>query len=360
MIKLILQKNIFFNLIKTVIHKLKRCNFLLQKTIKIVFRRTNTIFLFGSPFHCNMGDQAQTYCICEWFQHYYPNYKFYIFRLTESSNFLIHLVRKTIRKKDLIVFHSGYHLTDLYHEQDVYCKIVKLFPDFPIIVFPQTINYLNPDNLITTAKIFNNHKNILLMCRDEKSYETAKKNFCNCRLLLYPDIVTSLIGTKHYTHKKEGILFCMRNDIEAFYTKEEINKLANRFKNITIKRTDTTLPIDIKKIYRERKEILEQIFDEYSRYRLVITDRYHGTIFSLVANTPVIVISSTDHKLSSGVKWFPNEFSHFIKFANNLDEAYNLAISMLNDNNESQILPAYFKLNYYDKLQEYINKLINE
>lgn len=342
------------------IKKLQYYKFILQKFIKIIFRQGNTIFLFGSPFHSNMGDQAQTYCICKWFQQYYPNYNFYIFRYTESYNFLIKLIRKTIRRKDLIVFHSGYHLTDLYREQDVYCQIVKLFPDFPIIIFPQTINYLHSINLTATAKIFNSHKNILLMCRDEKSYDTAKKYFYNCKLLLYPDIVTSLIGTKHYSHKREGILFCMRNDVEAFYTKEEINKLATRFNNIKINRTDTTLPIDAKIIYKKREDILEKIFDEYSQYKLVITDRYHGTIFSLIANTPVIVISSTDHKLSSGVKWFPTEFSHFVEFANNLDEAYSLATSILNDNNTRQTLPAYFKLNYYDKLQEHINKIINE
>lgn len=64
-----------------------------------------------------------------------------------------------------------------------------------------------------------------------------------------------------------------------------------------------------------------------SHYRLVITDRYHGAIFSQIVSTPTIVLSSADHKLSSGVKWFPKEqFTNYIAYANDLDEAYQLAI----------------------------------
>lgn len=307
-----------------------------------------------------MGDQAQTYCIYKWYKINFPNYDIYTFRLTETYPILLKLVRKTIKKDDMLVFHSGYHLTDLYHEQDVYCNVVKLFRDYPIVIFPQTINYIKKDNLIKTASIFNAHKRILLMCRDEHSYQTALKYFSECKLLLYPDIVTSLIGTKNYKTHREGILFCMRNDKEVYYTKDEINSLKSRFKNIKIHQTDTTLNISVKKIYNNREEILEEIFTEYSKYKLLITDRYHGTIFSLIANTPVIVLTSSDHKLSSGVKWFSKEFSSFVHFANNLDEAYNIAYSIINNNDIEYKLPAYFKEKYYDKLKEHINFMINK
>ena len=249
-------------------------------------------------------------------------------------------------------------MTDLYHEQDVYCRVAQLFQDFPIIIFPQTVNYVHTTNLIKTANIFNKHGRILLMCRDEFSYKIAEQYFINCRLLLYPDIVTSLIGTKTFTNNREGILFCMRNDKEAFYTHHDIQKLQDKFVNINIQQTDTTLPIKVKTIYKNREKILYDIFEEYSKYKLIITDRYHGTIFSLIAGTPVIVLSSSDHKLSSGIKWFPKEFDQYIQFAQNLDDAYNLAKKTL-DNKFEHILPAYFKTNYYDKLNSIIKPLLN-
>jgi len=349
------------NLTKRAFNKFLYYKFIAKKSLQILFRNKKTVFLFGSPFHSNMGDQAQTFCIYKWLQHNYPNHKIYTFRLTESFPILLSLLRLTIRKEDILICHSGYHLTDLYHEQDIYCKIIQEFPDFPIIIFPQTINYQRKTNLLNTAKIFNSHPKILLMCRDEHSYETAQKFFTHCKLLLYPDIVTSLIGTKQYKNKREGILFCMRNDIEAFYSPKEIQLLKDSFKNVKIEQTDTTLDIDVKEIYKNREKILNNIFEQYSKYKLVITDRYHGTIFSLIANTPVIVISSADHKLISGVKWFPESFKQYVQFANNLSEAHTLANKLLQDNSFNYELPSYFKEKYYDNLNDQINKLfINE
>lgn len=78
-----------------------------------------------------------------------------------------------------------------------------------------------------------------------------------------------------------------------------------------------------------------------------MTDRYHGTIFSLVANTPVVVISSADHKLSSGVEWFPKEyFSDSIFYAKDLSEVTNL-VNKIIDSPVAIQNPAYFKNKYY-------------
>ena len=91
-------------------------------------------------------------------------------------------------------------------------------------------------------------------------------------------------------------------------------------------------------------------WEKYSKYKLVITDRYHGTIFSLIAGTPVIVLSSADHKLSSGVKWFPIEiFGDYVSYASSLDDAFEKANKMLATPHTHQ-LPPYFQENYYSKL----------
>ena len=90
------------------------------------------------------------------------------------------------------------------------------------------------------------------------------------------------------------------------------------------------------------------ILQQFAKYQVVITDRYHGTIFSQIVNTPVIVISSTDHKLSSGVKWFPQEkFSDNISVAKDLNEAYEKAVDILKRNGAVKKNPAWFKENYF-------------
>lgn len=326
------------------------CTAFLYLYYMLVVRKKKMIFLFGSPAHSNMGDQAQSFCIQKWTKENYPEYGLLFFRLPETYNSLLKVLRRTIRKDDKIICHSGYHMTDLYHEQDVYCKLAQLFPERPIWIFPQTVFYKDEMNLKKTADIMNHHGKVTLMARDEISYATAQKYFGGCRLLLYPDIVTSLIGTKSFSNKREGVLFCVRNDIEAFYKKEDIQELKNRFKGVHIEETDTTLKMPYREIIKNRERVLNQVLDYYSRFNVIITDRYHGTIFSLIAGTPVVVLKTSDHKLSSGVKWFPEEFKDYVTFANSLDEAYEKAVSMMKKDLTHQ-LPPYFKENYYDKLK---------
>lgn len=316
-------------------------------------RNKKMVFLFGSPFHPNMGDQAQTYCILSWFKQNYPEYGVLIHRLTTMNHWQYFFLKHTIRTDDFIVCHSGYHLTNLYHEQDVYFRIIKQHPNHKVFILPQTVNYMSDEAMKHAEEVLNGHKDLTIFCRDEHSFTTAKKHFANCKLYLYPDIVTSLIGTKSFKHKRDGILFCMRNDKESFYKEDQINFLKKRFYGQKIGHTDTTLlQYDMPYIYGHREEILNEIFNEYSQYKVIITDRYHGTIFSQIAGTPVVVVSSTDHKLCSGVKWFPKEiFGDYITFAKDLDEAYEKTINILNNYDKyTHQLPPYFKEKYYDKL----------
>lgn len=325
-----------------------------------IFRKDNKAFLFGSPEHSNMGDQAQTYCICDWIGRNYPGYRVVVFPVRCVRLRLLKLVKRCITASDLIFIHSGYHITDLYMVVEGYYEVIHMFPKHRIVVFPQTINFISDvKKQEFVSGVFNAHGNITLLCRDELSYTKAQIWFSGCKLLLYPDIVTSLIGEKRYENKRNGILFCTRNDIEAFYTKVQLEGLAQKLSGYAepVDWTDTTLPLSFEYIKKNRQRILYQIFEEYSRYRLIITDRYHGTIFSLVAGTPVIVLASTDHKLSSGVKWFPESYRSYVIFAKDLDEAYSKAVDILAMKSRlNYSLSDYFKVNYYDILK---NKLEN-
>ncbi len=59
--------------------------------------------------------------------------------------------------------------------------------------------------------------------------------------------------------------------------------------------------------------------------KLIITDRYHGTILSLVAGTPVIVIKTTDHKVTTGAEWFRGVYDDYVYLAESLQQAYDIA-----------------------------------
>ena len=308
-------------------------------------------YIFGAPLQRNMGDQAQSYCIEKWIIENYPEHKIHIIVIPHTTDKIIKIIKRLLSINDLIFFHSGYHLTDLYSVRYIYCKCIREFKDHKIMAFPQTVNFYDIEKLKETAQIYSSHPNMTLLCRDEKSFSIAQKYFKVKRLLLFPDIVTTLIGCYNYQSYRDGVLFCIRNDIEAFYKKNEIDSIKNKFTCRT-EITDTTIETNPIRIVRNRKKIIEDIIKYFSSFKVIITDRYHGTIFSLVSNTPVIVISSTDHKLSSGVKWFPKDiFGNYIYYANNLDEAYNLALKKINEESSNILLPQYFKDNYYSNLK---------
>jgi exopolysaccharide biosynthesis predicted pyruvyltransferase EpsI len=239
--------------------------------------------------------------------------------------------------------------------------ILKNFPHNKIVVFPQTVNYSSKKQQTLTSEAYNSHGNIIFLARDKVSLSKANKLFSNANIALYPDVVTSLIGKYSYNYKRDKVLFCMRNDGEQFYNRKEIVELINRISD-TIKCdiTDTTIKMKGSELAKNIEPILNDTFDSYARYRAIITDRYHGTIFSLIAGTPVIVLSSTDHKLSSGVDWFKNIYPNHIFFAQNLDEAYNyLTIVLKTQQTFDFALDEYFNREYYQQLHSLIHPLPN-
>lgn len=313
--------------------------------------RKPTVFLFGVPFHSNLGDQAQTFCILQWIEKHLPKHQVCITMLTTFTERRLRIIRRVFRKGDILLCHSGYHMTDLYKEKDVYEAVARMFPDTPVRILPQTIHFKKEENAKSCAQVFNHHGHSTLLCRDELSYKMAQSLFSACKLHLYPDIVTSLIGRFPVPapEKRDGVLFCMRNDKEAFYSKEHIAHLrAEIEKHYHTDLSDTTVDIPTEHIAAHRQEVLADTFAEMARYRVVITDRYHGTIFSLIANTPVIVVNSADHKLSSGVRWFPESFSRHVFFAASTAEVPDLVDKIMNQAPPAP-LPPYFDEKYYGK-----------
>ena len=313
--KKIIMKSKIFSILKKI--KL-RLNSLWDGMRLSLPHRRPCVFLFGVPFHSNLGDQAQTYCILNWIETYLPKYQVCITMLTTATPARIRMIRKCFRKGDILLCHSGYHLTDLYHEKDVYEKIAKLFPEETLRILPQTIYFREKAHADECAEVFNANGKCIMLCRDAYSYETAQTLFAGCRTHLYPDIVTSQIGVfpVDVSSERDGVLFCMRNDKEALYSKEQIMELRRKVEEHYVTRlSDTTIDVSARAIAQNRRRILAETFADMSKSRVVVTDRYHGTIFSLVSNTPVIVVNSTDHKLSSGVKWFPESFREHVFFA---------------------------------------------
>lgn len=322
----------------------------------------NNIFYFGVPIHPNIGDMAQTFCTKFWLGKYFEGYRVYEFNtIALLNNEFLNLLKQRIKKTELIIVQSGYCSHQGHADHEMHKKVVSLFCDNPIVILPQTVNITNEKEWDRTRKAFESNKRLLFMTRDDISWNAIQGRF-NCRIMNYPDIVTSLIGTRKPVSGRVGILLCLRNDGEKFYKDSEYDQLIEKLSGdgIIVNKTDTTIEnIDSNDFYSGFSDILENTLQEYERYRVIITDRYHGTILANIANTPVVVLKTNDHKVTSGVTWFINNGYHNIYLANDIGEAYRLAVKLYNENAITENA-ATFREKYYDKLGDIIFSMMQE
>lgn len=344
------------------IKKIKNKNLYKKQLLEIekkLLQNKSKIFYIGVPVHSNLGDLAQYYCIIKWLKENYFNYEI----IEIPDNIIVTNYKKILRKmmsligeNDFFVFQSGYRTTDVanFEGEFAHRKILNSFNN-KVLVFPQTINFETKREQSKSKRAYEKNGNYLFLARDEVSYKAACDIYDKSRVRLYPDIVTSMIGNCNLINKideKDGILLCLRNDDEKLYTNEEYKNLIKSLQKITnkIDVTDTNSNKNFELNRNETEAELQNKLIQFEEYKLVITDRYHGTIFSLIANTNVIVLSSTDHKLSSGVLWFKGIYDENVKFCDNLDDTLSLASKMYYTNYKLE-KTAYFKHKYYDLLK---------
>lgn len=321
--------------------------------------KSPAIIYFGVPNHTNLGDQAQTYCTFIWLNENFPNRKIYSYHSGQVAFGIVSYLKKYVLSDDLIFIQSGYNTTDLYMaEEKMHREVIQAFPENRIVIMPQTVFFENISEQKHTEKIYNSHKKLIFFARDNVSYKKAKEMFPCIHVSLYPDIVTSLIGNRHYSNQRNGILLCVRNDKESAISKSEVLRLKKELNSLgyDVSITDTTIDIDLEYLNGHRDDVLEKIFDEYSNYELVITDRYHGTIFSLIAATPVFVLATTDHKLSSGVDWFPDSFDGYISYKETISQVLE-AVREKTFEKTIYSLPPYFSEKYYKHLLGLLNEV---
>ena len=59
---------------------------------------------------------------------------------------------------------------------------------------------------------------------------------------------------------------------------------------------------------------------EFSKYKVVVTDRLHGMIFSLLSKTPCIVFDNKTKKVSESLKWI-NRINSVLLVQSEVDES---------------------------------------
>lgn len=276
------------------------------------------IILMGVPHHGNIGDNAISIAEENMIKKYFP--KLDLIQLPEKN--LIEeaeKIRNLINDDDVILLHGGGNIGDTYFVPEEGRRfIIKTFPNNKIIVFPQTAYFDSLEELEKSKEIYNAHKNLIIMAREEKTFDFMKKKFNKCKIYLTPDIVFSMKMKMNLERK--NVLFLFRNDKEKTMNVNEQEQI----KDIIIKKyggyilSDMHLGEDVTDMQGQKKyDVVKSKFEQFNKSKLVVTDRLHGMIFAAITETPCVVVGSYTHKTIESYKWIKN--LEYIKFCNNIE-----------------------------------------
>lgn len=309
----------------------------IYKTYRHVKSRRSTnrkrLFLLNIPSHGNLGDHLLSIVEQQFLADNFPD-KEVILVSSADLYYSIRVALMDVSVDDVLCVTGGGFMGSLYAEEERFLTIIKRFPHNKIVFFPQTI-YYEPtpkgDALIQkAAKVYSGHKRLYVMARDSKSYNLLVNQLMHeskHHVYLTPDI--ALYAHVPQRNKREGVTWCLRHDAEINAGNKTIVQAT---KNILEKHslpqhhTDTyvcrSIPLE-----NEQREVQAKM-DEISKAQLVVTDRLHGMIYSLITDTPVIALDNLSKKVSQVYKLWLKDIP-FVKVLDDTIDLENTIESML-------------------------------
>lgn len=318
------------------------------------------IWLLGIPRSTNIGDQAQVMCMESIFREQFPEYTIHEYdsvELMKDDCMLLDCIASLVKREDIVFFQSGYNLTDMYpFQEEMHREVVRRIRKNTIVFLPQTISFRTPYSqnafVLESLSLYEKNENVYLMCRDSTSLEIAREALPGVKKLAFPDVVTSMVGRVSFQNaERHGVLLCVRRDEEGSFSIEDLASLERSLRQVAnVTRIDTTVDEPSQFFIRkDRKKYVYKMLGEFLSSEVVVTDRYHGLIFSLATNTPVVLLRTIDHKMIGGAAWLPGEMRMHVRIADSIDEAVKLAQLMAKQSSYRN--PDYFYEQYYSRLR---------
>ena len=272
------------------------------------------IVVLGADY-ANLGDVALTHALLKYCAHELPKHQPYI--LTAGRFFFdIRAVSRAVTPDDVVVIVGGGNIGDLYpYLEEARLIAVKKFQKNRIISFPQSMSFSDTVSgkraLRRSASVYANHPNLILFAREKVSYKLMKDAFPNVRIGIAPDTVFSLKQPVCNQERDIPLLICLRTDIEAMISPSERAAIHESLSAKYPKSVNfDTLSKNKESSYLKYEEELMLLLAKFKRSKCVVTDRLHGLIFSVITDTPCVVIENNNHKIRATVEsWLPNSNS---------------------------------------------------
>ena len=303
------------------------------------------------PYLKNIGDHAQVIAIRAWLDKHFSDIP--VIELDKDrGHYYLPALQWLVQPEDIFFLHSGGNLGDRGKwSEGMRRETIAAFPDNQVISLPQTIFFSDTPSgnaeKETSRRIYATHPDLTVIGRDPRSGELAKELFPKANTFCMPDFVLSL-PPRHSETKNDPpkILLCLRLDDESALTPEQRQQIGD---NLPYDCTyyDTTLEKAI--AFDRREATLDETLSNFLAADVVVTDRYHGLIFTVLCQKPCVVLRTVDHKLTSAIHWF--EEIPTVMFAQSLDEIPALVEKCLQVADRKTI---DWSETYFDKIPELV------
>lgn len=294
------------------------------------------VYVIGTPEHSNLGDSAivisEKYFLTKsglsskrvkeiTFEEYMNNRK---------------LICSLINKKQLICHVGGGNMGNQWIKEEYFHRM--LIEDFKFnqeIIFPQTIFYDDSSKgkmeMNTSISVYNK-KSLTIAARERTSYEIMCSIYPEANIILVPDIVL-YAGVKAFSmlndsFEKEGVLLCFRDDAEKKISEADQSYVRDFLIKKGYKFTNTDMHANEKVTKLNRNELVKKKIEEFLRSQVVITDRLHGMILSVITGTPCIVFGNYNHKIK-GTYDFIKKLG-YVKYIENIKDFDDVFFKMVN------------------------------
>jgi exopolysaccharide biosynthesis predicted pyruvyltransferase EpsI len=213
-----------------------------------------------------------------------------------------------IKPGDTIMLHGGGNFGDLWRGYSTYRnKIIALFPTCQIIIFPQTVNYKNLSLAEFDNAAMSVAHDLTISTRSFDSYNFTLAAFPTANNIFVPDIAFMMGVIEPMRKPIYDVLVLRRTDIEG---KVPIRISKHQWKPTLDSVFDGKYTYLIKdwfdykdKNYTTFTELLENRFtllnEIMSQAKLIISDRLHATITSLLMGKPHVMINDKFSKVSN-------------------------------------------------------------
>eukprot|EP00761_Pharyngomonas_kirbyi_P009771 gb/GECH01009789.1/.p1 GENE.gb/GECH01009789.1/~~gb/GECH01009789.1/.p1 ORF type:complete len:384 (+),score=60.86 gb/GECH01009789.1/:1-1152(+) len=247
-----------------------------------------------------------------------------------------------------IVIAPGGNLGDIWGFQEDHMLIVDRFPNYKIVFLPQSIKIQSDENRQRLYDSFSRHQDLTIFTREKPSYKICRKAFPHNKCKLTPDAVFiyGFIGRRRSEvdqalYRSSPVMFLKRFDQEsAFEIPLSLTEREDIQINDFVSRENAERVAHLSEAYRGRpfdycQTVADMGFSMLARGQVVISDRLHGHIMSLLMGVPHVVLSNSYHKIRGMLDTWTGDSPITYK-ASDVNHAVNTAMMVLCRNGEEQ------------------------